>query len=111
MKSAKKIAEYLNIEIGPARQVRALIQGTINPDIFDSVYNWSRQCYNEPPYQAKVMVALNEVTGGYGVEGCSCCNHHFDYVNMGETYAATIIYDHGEYIFSSWGDYVEEQTA
>lgn len=109
MKSVKKISEDLNIDIQQAKQVRGLIQGLINPDIFDSVHKWCRQCYNEPPYQAKVMEALNEVTGGFGIESQKFGDdQYFSYVNMGDMYAGTIIYDHCDYIFCCLGDYVEE---
>lgn len=109
MKTSKKIAECLNIDIQQARQVRGLIQGLINPDIFDSVHNWCRQCYNEPSNNEKIIEALNEVIEGYGIESQSYGDdQYFSYVNMGDTYSATIIYDDGEYIFTSWGDYIEE---
>lgn len=109
MKSVKKIAELLEIDMKQATIVHGLITGIINPNIFDSVDQWCRQCYNEPRESGKIMVALNEVIEGYGVEyfGDNDGNG-FEYINMGNTYTPTIIYHNGQYHFECWNDYIEK---
>lgn len=107
MKTAKYIASFLNIDYPEAKKIRRLIMGTLSPDTFESVQSWCRQCYNEPPEHEKIMAALNEASGGYGVEAVQYGDgKYFEYVNMGDSYATTIIYDNGRYIFTTWGDYV-----
>lgn len=101
-----------------AMQVKGLLDQTIDPDDFDSVQNWCRQCYNEPPQFDKVLCALNEVLDGHGVEGIEREDAWVDsyhgrfiasYVNMGDTYAATIVRDSetGKFLLTTWGDFVE----
>lgn len=53
----------------------------------------------------------NEVMGGHGVEGITYANEHIaEYVNMGDTYATTLVYHvpEGEFYVTSWGDVYEE---
>lgn len=51
----------------------------------------------------------NELLGGYGVESARVGDRSILYVNMGDTYDNTIIYDEEEfqYRIGSWGDWVE----
>jgi hypothetical protein len=101
----KKIGTTLNITREQAQQVRGLITGKIPTGQYKSVVQWVRQCYNEPTIAEKRMVALNEIIGGYGVE----VGRNFAYVNMGDTYATTIIRcgHNAKYVVSSMGDMVE----
>lgn len=114
MKSVKKIAEYFEwLEIEEAKQVRGLIEGTIDPDTFESVQNWCKQCYNEPPKHEKIMAALNEVLGGFGIETTDNpknSDDYIEYINVGDTYIPTILYYNGKFIFSTWGDFVERKN-
>lgn len=69
----------------------------------------------------QAMDELNTLLSGYGVEAVTgeeykkgyWANILFLYVNMGEAYVNTIIYDteKEEFIASSWGDYYEENYA
>jgi len=61
---------------------------------------------------------INEIIRGYGVESIGdneCysyyCNIGLLYVNQGDTYTTTVIYDTREeqFIIGSWGDIVESQ--
>jgi len=60
----------------------------------------------------------NEFIGGYGVEavrgeGYQVDRYYYDiialYVNMGDTYSTTLLYDteNGEWLITSWGDFFE----
>lgn len=67
------------------------------------------------------MEAINILLGGYGVEAIRgewqngyWCDIVADYVNMGDTYAITVMHVRGEhsgrpvkFIVTSWGDWVE----
>lgn len=63
----------------------------------------------------------NEILDGYGVEvlrGKAWNDRYYGniialYVNMGETYEKTIVYDvsKGEFMLTSWGDFMEEWEA
>lgn len=70
---------------------------------------------------ADAMVGLNDMLNGYGVEavrgksekGGFWGNILFIYVNMGEAYENTIIYDteKEEFVAATWGDYYEENYS
>jgi hypothetical protein len=85
---------------------------------FDSNIKWILKCYNYPQKIELTMNAINEMLEGFGVESIIVENYHVDnfwrntiglYVNMGETYASTIVYDveNKEYQLTSWGDFYE----
>ncbi len=63
----------------------------------------------------KVLQHVSDAIGGHGVESIyqgddkpSCL-----YVNMGDTYSRTVIFDEHRqsYIIRSWGDWLEDQEA
>jgi len=101
-----------------AKQIRALIDGSLSPDKFPSVEKWIGECFNPPSRQEKVHLAINEILGGYGVEAIrdNRWDNHFYmdiglvYVNMGDAYTPTVCYDtrKDQWIVSSWGDSVEK---
>lgn len=95
-----------------AQEVRELLQGKRKTREYRSVTDWEKQCYNRPRYGERLMCALNEIIGGYGVEGLvrdgeiAC---EYEYINMGDTYTATIIRHIPSQRISvgCWGDIVE----
>lgn len=68
-----------------------------------------------------ILEAANEILGGTGVEALPCPNCWDSYVgdscalyvNMGDTYKSTVLFDIGEASFKilSWGDFLEEHEA
>ena len=66
-----------------------------------------------------VLHAVNELVGGFGVEalgehnGRAPSSPPFEYINMGDTYAATLVYETetDELSIGSWGDVVEALAA
>ena len=64
---------------------------------------------------AHVLRAADRMMDGFGVEYIRSSNDTvrtpdgLDYVNMGDTYDLTLVYDHnkGKYVVTSWGDIVE----
>lgn len=109
-----------SISYEDAQSVFRLMNGTVDPLEFKSVKKWI-SAYGHRPHRAEmVMQALNEVLGGHGVEairveGAWVDTYHHDivatYVNMGDTYAATVVYDtdHDRFELSTWGDFVERR--
>lgn len=111
MRTSQKIADYLGIELEKAQKIRDLFDGRILPEEFRSVQQRIMECYNEPPQPDLIMEALNEIIGGYGVEGCGKVGNYHDcpllYVNVGDTYLPTICYFFDSYHYCSWGDAIE----
>lgn len=108
----KHIAEALNISVDRAALVRGLFDGKISPNAFRSVDSWVRQCYNPPSYHDRKMMAFNEILEGYGGEaifGDDPYHPDIEYVNMGDTYIMTILYNRidGRYRITNWGDELE----
>jgi hypothetical protein len=84
-----------------------LIEGRKHPMDYESVLNWVRRCYHEPRHEEQVLEAINEVLEGFGVESFSTDSAVVSYVNMGDTYDATILLHGQDFVVSSWGDYFE----
>ena len=100
-----------------SEQISGLVNGTISPSIYESVRKWIGQCFNEPEHSEQIMVAINEIMGGFGVEpirGDYVDSFYQDiqaeYINMGDTYDITILRDSqtGDYEITSFGDWVEQ---
>lgn len=93
-----------------ALDILALIRGEVSPDEYPSVRRWTAQCYHPPSRHERTACALNEVLGAYGVEaifGENCTEPVLEYLNMGDTYDATLCYVDGRWRVSSYGDEVE----
>ena len=67
----------------------------------------------------KAIQSINNLLKGYGTEVLTdgewrryWLDTAFVYVNMGDTYAPTVIYDidHNRWLVTSWGDIVEAQA-
>lgn len=89
----------------------AILDGKVDPETVEAVEDWIRQCYNRPSHEELVMCAADALAEGFGVEavfdsdGDVACS----YVNTGDTYNLTLLYDHGrdEFQFTTWGDWIE----
>lgn len=99
-----------------AKKIRGIITKEIAPEMFKSVQLWIAECYNRPSDPELQMCALDEVLGGFGVEairGGYVDRYHQNiqavYVNMGNTYDLTILFDNKtqKFVLTSWGDWVE----
>lgn len=71
-----------------------------------------RECYHPPGLADMRLHALNAALETFGVEyvqaGHNAKSPAFNYLNTGDSYAATIIrFSDGRYRISSWGDIVE----
>jgi hypothetical protein len=124
MLNGRRIDAMLNQNIkdawpDQANQIISLISGDLDPETFNQVQSWTRQCYNLPRDDELIMCAINELIEGHGVEAIRYDDMYIDsyhqdivatYVNMGDTYNTTILLDSatGDYQVTCWGDYVEE---
>jgi len=110
--SVKTIKTRLNLSADDAAQVRGLIDGSLNPYDFESVQNAERQCFNRLGDIESTFIALNEVLNGCGSEAIFASGYvpSVEYLNFGDTYATTVLYDYDRdlWFIESWGDWVEK---
>ena len=99
---------------GKGKELRNLIDGTVNPAEYDSVIRLCMRVYQHPTHSYMLIVAINEVLEGHGIECIyprDSKHPSYDYVNMGDSYTPTILLrNDGKLIVSSWGDIVEAHT-
>jgi hypothetical protein len=113
-----QLIECWQIDSEKLKLIYKVINGSIDLDQFKSVNHMRKQCYNPPNELNEKMEALNELIDGHGIESSRMegyyKNHYWSdciclYVNQGDTYAITIIYDvvNDRIEFTSWGDWIE----
>jgi hypothetical protein len=90
-------------------QILGLVAGNIDAENYESVESWIRQAYHRPRESSLIMTALDELLEGYGVESIEDEGGEIraSYVNMGDSYVITIIFD-GDYHIASYEDYITE---
>jgi len=94
------IAKRLRIDNEVAAQVKAIIEGKKDPSELTGGANRIRECYNPPEDYDVALHAINQLIEGYGVEYVAHKDDTFrevygvDYVNLGDTYTTTVVYDH-----------------
>ena len=79
-----------------AQEARALLKGDTDPHTYSSVSTWVSRCYNPPTHHECMMRALNEIADAYGVEAVFLegrMTPAFEYLNVGDSYTPTIIYN------------------
>lgn len=97
---------------GKGQLILNLIQDKTDPAMYASVALWIRQCFNTPKRIELKMLAINEILEGHGVEAIFSEGEMWpdmEYVNMGDAYNATVVYDYidGKFIVTTWGDWIE----
>jgi hypothetical protein len=110
-------AAFPRIDRAKAVAIRGLMDGSVSPDDYPSVREWVAKCFTPPRAHERALLALNEVLDACGTESLSLgtapwdryyCDIVADYVNMGDTYVATITRDRaGVWRVESWGDALE----
>lgn len=102
-----------------ASKAAAILNDTLDPEDIPAVAKWVRKCYHRPSEPELKLAALDAVLDGFGVEavrveGEWVSHYHGDlvasYVNQGDTYTETVVYDHekDEFLVTSWGAWLEE---
>lgn len=102
---------------GKGQLILDVIDGTTNPETYDSVNAWVRQCFNRPEAIEMKMCAINEIIEGHGVEALFWADEihpDMEYVNMGDTYATTIVYNYIDNLYrvipqGDWIEHAEQQ--
>ena len=110
---------FPNLDDNTAETIRQLCEGETEidkyniPDQFKGTQKWVDQCHNYPSQQELVMSALNDLLDGFGVEAIRSPDDSDQiigtYVNMGDTYNGTIVFDHEneQYVLTTWGDWYQ----
>lgn len=90
----------------------AVIRGELDPSSVDSVA--LRQCHNAPDKHYATMLALDSLLGTHGVEYIGEVDMRdgppVEYLNAGDTYAATLVWYRDRvrpWSVESWGDVAE----
>lgn len=67
-----------------------------------------KECFNPPETWDLRMNVLDALAGTFGIEEFRTRKgENVEYLNAGDTYAATIVYFRGNYYVGCWGDYAE----
>ena len=116
-KRIKRLQTVVNTDKETAVKIDAIMSGDIDPETCEAVEAWIVQCYNRPHNRELQMCAINKLLNGFGCEAVRCeewldsyhCDIRAVYVNMGDTYAGTVILDHktDRYYVTTLGDWVE----
>lgn len=120
--SNQEICNLLSIDINKIKKLKKIITCKDSDYLwkhYKSVNSLLNQCYNTPHINELKLYAINELLEGYGVESISndnvYINHYYMnicavYVNFGDTYINTVLFDHftEKFIITSYGDYYEK---
>lgn len=117
MSKKENLSKILNISELVADQILKIINNKLDPESFQSVQKWVRECYNYPSKLELKLQAINELLEGFGVEYVDAIGDTtyslkgLSYINLGDTYTNTVIFNHGSsrFTFSSCGDIVESK--
>lgn len=114
--SVKAIMQMLNIPIAKAKEVKRIITETRESHLlgykgeYPQTSAWLDDNYKATFVEVKLL-AFNELLHGHGVEVLKNDEGHavVEYVNMGDTYDNTVVFnaDTGRFTVESWGNFFE----
>lgn len=101
-----------------ASELKAAFPGLSDAVVRGLIKDFNHAISEGPELIERALQAASELIGGFGVEALQPENAHVDeywfstvalYVNMGDAYAKTILYDteNGTFEIGSWGDFIE----
>lgn len=120
--TTEKLMQSFRINIEEACILKCLVEGCIpesDMNNFPVIELYRKQRHSGPSYREKTMVMINSIIGGYGIERLYLDNGNagpfglnpptHEYVNMGDTYKDTIIYDikKGKFSINSWNGVIK----
>jgi hypothetical protein len=113
--SVKALADALRITSEQAQTVRGLIRGEIRTkDVarFPKANAYFQKCRHEPDRLTRILECLDEVLEMHGVETLGECRAYgppAEYLNAGDTYTATLLFDRIAWNFklTTFGDWLE----
>lgn len=126
--STNRLYSELNIELKLARQLREIMRQELTIDDlceqFTDCAKLDRDCYCPPEYYYLEETAINQLLEGHGAESIGAelpqwdsvqklaCVPSHTYINMGDTYAATLIRNNstGTWTISDIGTLIESGT-
>jgi hypothetical protein len=84
-----------------------------------AVHDRVRECFHRPSDTNLILTAINVILKGYGVEGVPYDEDaihdgsFIDYVNFGDTYAITVLFNPktGKFEIGNWGSLYEKSPA
>lgn len=105
----RKLMAALNIPLGTAQSVRAVLKGATDPRNVGATDRWVRQCYHEPSQREQARHAVDALLETHGIEVIEDSEGRVQafYCNAGDAYAATLIFRGRECYIGCWGDVVE----
>lgn len=97
---------------GKGKELRNVIDGTVNPAEYDSVIKLNMTARHSMTYSHMLLTAINEIIEGHGIESITPREEDrhpsYDYINMGDCYNETILLrSDGRLIVSSVGAVAE----
>ena len=119
---AARLAEIFDVSLFDANLALLILRGRWTPERspkrFPRTCRWLDQCFHRPRNSEIKLEALDELLRTCGVEpirieGAWIDRYYMDivasYLNVGETYATTLLLDHEEqrWRLTSWGDFYE----
>lgn len=88
-----------------------VLTGESDPcEVSESTRKWERKCFHRPNLQELALHAIDALVGTSGVEAIyhdDWGDPTFEYLNTGDTYAATLLVSDGDAVIGCWGDVVE----
>ena len=115
----RDIQRCLEVDTHTARTVSRLVHGKAHPCEVSTVCDrWVSRCILYPDIHEQILCAINQLIGGYGIEALweddekrwSCDRPDSLYVNTGDTYTATVLWDRERgYQLTTIGDWMEER--
>jgi len=97
---------------GKGKDLRALLDGSKDPIEYSNVADWVAKCHHDPSRIEQTICAVDQVIDGFGtlaIFGDRVYRPDMEYVDMGDSYTTTIIYDYidDRYMVTSYGDWIE----
>lgn len=113
--SVKRMVEYLNIDKDTAKKIKAVLTGKTNLMDYKSARELEFQSYNPQDKLTLALYAIDELLNTCGVEYIESVDdtptypEGVEYCNTGDTYGATLIYDHrdGQWRIADIGTIIE----
>lgn len=114
--SVKRMVEHLGISEDQAKILKKMMNDEISPVVIAEGMGLTKGFYNDPDKVYAIMLVADKFMEGSGVEGLEgeyvdsfSQNVQASYVNTGDTYSATLLYDNvtGRFVLTTWGDFVE----
>lgn len=116
----KILIDRLGLTDEQAQKVQNILNGTTDLMTIEAARERQWEAYNDHEPLTLALEALNELLEGFGVEyirheddGYAVGDQYgIEYVNQGDTYAATIMYDHARNCWrvGDWGSIVERSS-